>query len=98
MWIPENATMPSVAYVEISRPSHHDIEVAFPRFQFSVFSSRYIEAKEISKEIRNVLQRFKGKMGNTTVLQIVYENEYEVYERDTKRYHIATDFKIIYWE
>jgi len=98
VWIPQNAEMPSVAYVEVSRPSHHDIDVAFPRIQFSVFSNRYIEAKEISKEIRKILQRFKGKMGNTTVIQIAYENEYEVYERDTNRYHVATDYKIIHWE
>ncbi|MBS4191745.1 hypothetical protein KHA94_16265 [Bacillus sp. FJAT-49705] len=97
-WIPENAVMPSVAYLGISRPSHHDIDVAYPRYQFSVFSPKYIEAKEIVAEIRGILQRFKGQMGNSNIIQVVYENEYENYEKDTKLYHIAIDFKFIFWE
>lgn len=97
-WIPKNATMPSVAFLGVSRPSHHDIEVAYPRIQFSIFSARYIEAKEITSELRGILQRFKGRMGETNIIQIVYENEYENYESDTGLYHIAIDFKIIYWE
>lgn len=97
-WIPENAVMPSVAFLGVSRPSHHDIDVVYPRIQFSIFSSRYIEAKEIASEIRGILQRFKGKMGNTNIIQVVFENEYENYENDTKIYHIALDFKFIFWE
>lgn len=97
-WIPENAVMPSVAFLAVSRPSHHDIDVAYPRYQFSVFSSRYIESKEIAAEIRAILQRYKGEMGNSKIIQVVFENEYENYEKDTKLYHIAIDFKFIIWE
>lgn len=97
-WIPENAVMPSVAFLSVSGVRHHDIDVAYPRYQFSVFSSRYIEAKEIAAEIRNILQRFKGQMGNTNVIQVAFQNEYENYENDTKLYHIAIDFKFIFWE
>lgn len=97
-WIPENAIMPSVAYVTISKPAHHDIDVAFPRMQFSVFSTRYIEAKQIAKLLKEKLNRFKGQLGNANIIQIVYQNEYDMYESDTKLYHVAIDFKIIYWE
>ena len=97
-WIPENAVMPAVAFLCVSGVRHFDIDVAYPRYQFSVFSPRYLEAKEIVSEIRNILQRFKGKMGNTDVIQVAYQNEYENYERDTKLYHIAIDFKFIYRE
>lgn len=97
-WIPENATMPAVAYLSVSGVRHHDIDVAFPRYQFSVFSPRYTEAVEITELIRYILQRFKGKLGNSNIIQIVHENQYENYEKDTKLYHIAIDFKIIYWE
>ncbi|MEK5038909.1 tail completion protein gp17 [Sporosarcina sp. FSL K6-3457] len=97
-WIPENATMPSVAYLEISGARHHNIDVAFPRYQFSVFSTRYTEAKEIEKEIRYAFQRFKGNMGSTRIIQGVYENSVDQYEDRTKLYHIAIDFKFIYRE
>lgn len=97
-WIPENADMPSVAFLIVSGVSHHNIDVAYPRIQFSCFSSRYLEAKEIANEIKAILQRFSGKMGNTRIIQAVFQNEYDNYEKDTKLYHVAIDFKIIYWE
>lgn len=97
-WIPENATMPSVAYMTISKPSHHDIDVSYPRMQFSIFSERYIQAKEIANLLKDKLNRFKGMFGDTSILQIAYQNEYDLYEEDTGLYHIAIDFKIIYWE
>lgn len=97
-WIPENAQMPSVAFLGVSGVRHHDIDVAYPRYQFSIFSPRYLEAKEIAKEIREILQRFKGKMGGTNIIQVAFQNEYETYEQNTKLYHIAIDFKFIYWE
>lgn len=97
-WIPQNAEMPSVAFFIVSGVRHHDIDVAFPRIQMSIFSKRYVEAKEISNRIVDCLRRFKGQMGNTSVLQIVFENEYDQYEPDTGLYHIAIDFKIIYRE
>lgn len=97
-WIPENAPMPSVAYLEVSGVRHHDIDVAYPRYQFSCFSTRYLEAKEVADEIRNALQRYKGDMGNTRVIQGVHEGSFEQYERDTGIYHVAIDFKIIYRE
>ena len=97
-WIPENAKMPAIAFLEVSGVRHHNIDVAYPRFQFSIFSSRYLEAKEIANEVRNSLQRYKGKMGNTRVIQAVFQNEYESYEEDTLLYHVAVDFKFIFWE
>lgn len=97
-WIPEGAVMPAAAYLGISGARHHNIDVAYPRIQFSVFSPKYLEAKEIAALIRENLQRFKGKMGQSSIIQIVHLNDYENYERDTKLYHIALDFKIIYWE
>jgi hypothetical protein len=97
-WIPENAIMPAVAFLVISDTNHHDISVAFPRMQFSVFSPRYLEAKEIADVIKKSLKRFKGDMGGTPVIQIVFENGYETFENASRIYHVVLDFKIIYWE
>ncbi len=95
-WIPKDAQMPSVAFLMISGNRHHDIDVAYPRYQFSVFSKRYSEAKRISDEIINSLQRFKGIMGSTEIIQIVFQNQYDQYESDTDLYHISLEFKVIY--
>lgn len=96
--IPEKGTHPAIAYNEISAYGHHDIDVSFPRFQFSCFSTRYIEAKQVRKEIENAFKRFKGRMGNTRVIQGVIAGKYETYEKDTKLHNAIIDIKIIYWE
>lgn len=97
-WFPEKVTLPAVAFFCVSGIGHHDIDVAYPRYQFSCFSPRYLEAKQVAGEIKNALKRFKGDMGGTRVIQGVFENQYEQYEKDTNLYHIAVDFKIIHWE
>lgn len=96
--IPENGTKPAVAYNEVSALGHHDIDVSFPRFQFSCFSSRYIEAKQIRQEIENALKRFKGTMGATQVIQGVSDGKYMLYEDDTKLHNAIIIMKIIHWE
>lgn len=95
---PEGTQTPYVCYYEVSAVSWHDIPVAYPRFQFSVFATRYLDAKNVAIEIRNILQRYKGDMGGYRVIQIVWEGSRELYEPDTKLHHIATDFRIIYRE
>lgn len=96
--IPEKGDKPAVAYSEVSAPGHHDIDVSFPRFQFSCYSPRYIEAKQVREYIENALKRFKGQMGNTSVIQGVTAGKYELYEEDTKLHNAIIDIKIIYWE
>lgn len=95
---PEGTPPPYVCYYEVSSVAWHDLPVAYPRFQFSVFSKRYLEAKNIAAELRGIIQRYKGTMGNTRVIQGVWEGSRELYEPDTKLHHIATDFKLIYRE
>jgi len=97
-WIPENADMPSVAYFEISGVRHHDIDVAYPRYQFSCFSTRYAEARKIAEIIRKSLQRYKGDMSGIRIIQGVHESTYEQYERETNIYHISVDMRIIHRE
>lgn len=95
---PEGVKAPYVCYYEVSSVAWHDLPVAYPRFQFSVFAGKYLDAKNIAVELRNILQRYKGQMGDTRVIQGVWEGSRELYEPDTKLHHIATDFKMIYRE
>lgn len=94
----EGTPGPYVCYYEVSGVAHHDIPVGYPRYQFSVFSKRYLEAKNIAAEIRSILQRYKGQMGGYRIIQAVWSGSRELYEQDTKLHHVATDFQIIYRE
>jgi len=94
--LPQNPTYPAIVYFKVSNPRHHDLDVAYPRFQFSVFAKTFKEAKEVADLIRFVLQREKGVSGGIPIIQGVYLNETDLYENDTQLYHIASDYKIIY--
>lgn len=95
---PEGTPTPYVCYYEVSGVAWHDIPVAYPRYQFSVFDTRYLGAKNVSAEIRSILQRYKGDIGAYRVIQGVWGGSRELYEPDTKLHHIATDFRLIYRE
>jgi len=94
--LPQNPVYPAVAYFKVSNPRHHAIDVAYPRFQFSVFAKTYKASKDLADLIRFVLQREKGITGGIPIIQGVYLNEIDLYESDTQLYHIACDYKIIY--
>ena len=95
---PEKTPTPYVTYFEVSSYGSHDLPIAFPRYQFSVFDTRYLTAKNVAAELRSILQRYKGRMGNTRVIQGVWEGGRELYEQDTGLHHIPTDFRMIYRE
>ena len=96
--LPEKCTKPAVAYSEITGMGHHDIDVAFPHFQFSCFSPRLMDAKKVRAAIENALKRFKGTMGKTRVIQGVVAGKHELYEEDTKLHNVIIVMKIIYRE
>lgn len=96
--LPENPTYPAISYSLVSESRHHNIDVAYPRYQFSCFSPNYISAKNVATQVRKALQRYRGTMGSTQVIQGVFENEIELYDPTDKLYHVAVDMKLIFRE
>ena len=96
--IPGNASYPAITYNEIAGLGHHDINVNFPRLQYSCYSTNYIQAKQLRKSVKDALKGFKGLMGDMRIIQIAVEGEYETYESDRGIHGALIDFKIIYWE
>jgi hypothetical protein len=94
--LPQNPTLPAVTYSKVSGPRHHDLDVAYPRYQFDVWAQSYITARNIAGYIRKALQREKGNWSGVKVLQAVFLNEFDDYEPDTELYHYIVEFKIIY--
>ena len=89
-------TFPLITVSQVSGGRHHNIDVAYPRFQFSCWAETKSMARAVADTLRNVLQRYKGVMGGIEIPQIVYENDLDFYDAESKLYHIPVDFKIIY--
>lgn len=96
--LPQNPTYPCISFFRVSNPRRHNLNVSNPRFQFDVWSTKYSEAVDLANQIRLALQREKGVWNGIPIIQGVYLNEQEFYENDTKLFHIASDYRIIYKE
>lgn len=94
--LPQNPTYPAISFFRISNIRQHDIDSGSVYYQFDVWTLTYIQGVELAEQIRFALQREKSVINNIPVIQGVYLNEDDGYEPDTKLYHIAMDFKIIY--
>ena len=98
--LPQNPTLPAVTYRVISGMEHHNIDVAYPRFQFDCWGESYGNAKEVAYEIKEAFQRKKSVIGGTSgkaMIQGVILNEIDMsYDMDTSLYGIYVDVRIIY--
>jgi len=101
VYLPQDSAFPAITYQQIVNPEHHDIDVASPTYQFSVFALTFANMKAIVSEIYTALQREKGTWSTLTVIQGVYldgrdlENPGNATDT-TKIYGYAVDYKIVY--
>jgi len=99
--VPQGVTEPYVVFFKVSTTREHSFsgssQLARARFQFSVFSDSYYEAKQIVEQLQVALQGVTGNIGDSPYVNvgaILYENEQDLYETETKLYHIAVDYMI----
>lgn len=96
--LPQSPTYPSLSFFKVSGFRHHDIDVASPRFQFDCWALTKTQSIQLADEVISALQRERNVLSGIEVIQGVYLNEFDLDEPDTKIYHRAVDFKIIYRE
>ena len=98
---PQNVTKPYVVFFKASGPREYSHDgasnLARPRFQFSCFATIYYVAKQIAEAIRAVIEAFSGTMGGAGGVEVgscFCINESDMYEDDTRLYHVAIDYLI----
>ncbi|MFA5866917.1 MAG: DUF3168 domain-containing protein [Actinomycetota bacterium] len=91
---PEGVAAPFVIYQRISTRVVHamstDPSLESPRFQVSARGSSYASAKTVETQILAALRDYT----DATIQRAFYENKADLYEPDTKLYHIPVDFII----
>jgi len=102
---PQDVTKPYIVFLKASGPreySHDGVsKLAHPRFQFSCFATTYYEAKQIAEAIRAAIEAFSGTMGGDGGVEVgscFYINESDIYEEDTRLFHVAVDYLIYHKE
>lgn len=101
---PQDVVNPYIVFFKVSsvRVASHDgaSGLAAARFQFSCFAETYKEAKSIALALQGVLEGYSGTLGAAGGVQtsVFYENEQDLYEQDSKLFHIAVDYRFLHQE
>ena len=106
--IPEEATLPAVAYQRVSgvRDTAHSDAQGFPgelgwamgRVQLTINAETYSAAKSVARAIRKALNGKRGSMGGLMVHLARIENEQDGYNQTSKRCTVRLDVVVYYTE
>ena len=98
---PQDVAKPYIVLTRVSGPREYSLDgptgLYRARFQFSVFSQSYYEAKSIIDAIRSVLSGASGQLVEDpadTIGASFLDNELDLYEEETKLHHIAVDYLV----
>jgi len=87
---PQKTSTPYIVYSKVSADKKYDhggpSELSLDRLQVSVFSSGYLAAKAV---VARVITAMEGWGDAQAVFKV---NEIDLYEPETKTYHIPVDF------
>lgn len=94
--VPQDVETPYIVFFKVSAPREHSHQGASglvrARFQFSIFSKEYLEAKQTAQALQSILQGYQGISEDVEIQAIFYENETDSFENNF--YFIAVDYMI----
>lgn len=99
---PDGAGTPRVVYQEITvqpvSAMGSDTGLMRSRMQISSWGADYTQSKDVSDQVRAALQRFRGTAGGIEVQASYLESSVDLYDEDSRRLGVATDFDIVFRE
>lgn len=102
---PQDVRTPYIVFFKVSATRERSLtgtsHFVNSRFQFSIFSETYYEAKQIAGQIQLALQDKNNEIiggDNGVRVSIQYDNEQDLYESESGLYHIPVEYLIDYNE
>ena len=100
MSIPFKVKYPALTYQRIANSGHHDIDVSYPRIQYTAWSDELILARQLAGEVESRLRRYKGVIDGYRIKQIVkLPSPGDLFDREAGEagiYYIPVDYRVIY--
>ncbi len=100
MSIPFKVEYPALTYQRIGNAGHHDIDVSYPRIQYTAWSDKLVSARQLAAEVEDRLQRYKGVIDGYRIKQIVkLPSPGDLFDRDAGTagiFYIRVDYGFIY--
>lgn len=107
MLIPQNTSLPAIAYQMISAPRQHTvcdtIDMIPSRWQFTCWATTYTSLRALVSAVRGVLDNYNGTVGSVVIQSIHFIEEVDLMNElpgvdVLRRYGKALDFYIWYNE
>lgn len=100
--MPQSVTLPAVSFTRVTAPRvscmGSDPGVVRARFQFDVFADTQKQARLVIDQLRAAYQRWTNSSG-TVIQDIFIAGDVDLgRDPDTREYHSAIDFEVIYEE
>jgi hypothetical protein len=100
--VPQDATLPALAYQRISGPRDHAHDgptgLARARVQLTYVASTYAAAKELAEAARAALDGFSGTMGTVSVDSCSLDNEVDTWADRFNAPVVRHDYMLWYQE
>lgn len=102
---PQDAPLPGIVYFKVSGRRLHLLakrgNLAHPRFQFDIYaegSDGYKTCKAIARDVRHVLDGFRGVVIGVDIQSVQLEDESDPYEEEPELYRVSMDFMVMHRE
>ena len=90
-------TPPYIKYLTVSDARIYQ-SIRPPRMQISCWADDYPTVRQLAEAVIAALDGYRGVVAETTIEGIQYLNGPELYEAESKLYHIPCDFRVTYRE
>lgn len=97
--VPQDVTLPAVAYQRISTSrvySHSPgvSQLARPRFQFTSVARSYSDVKAVANALRGALDAYGGTAASVLVFTMLSQNEFDTFSDDGDLHTVRQDFYV----
>ena len=92
--LPQNPTIPAIAYQRISTQmvlDRDDAHLQRPRFQFDCYDRRAIQAWRLADALEEALAALKGQDGDPRIDCTLLDGRTDLFDPDTNLYRVSID-------
>jgi len=95
--LPLGTSLPAITVHEIDGNEHPITGHGYNRYQVSCWSTKFSDVQAMKNAVKSCLNRYKGVVSGNHIKQITFMGSQDLYEPDSKIYHIPLDFQVVHY-
>lgn len=98
LFLPQGVNYPAISYSQASGPRDSDLcgptGRARRRLTVNSWAKTHVQVWSLADALRRVINGYRGDMSGTFVGNVTMENEFDLYEEETKVFRVFQDYII----